>query len=97
MDGVEVHTTRTDSEWDDPYQAELLSAMAAIEADTGPHGLLMSEVTDPANQFAFEGTPPITDYYEKARLDYEQAYIKRHDSKANPLNRNGLIFGARRR
>lgn len=72
-------------------------AAVALEADTGPHGQLMSEVTDPANQFAYAGTAPLTDYYEKARLDGEQAYYDKWDTKANPVNRHGLIFGARRR
>lgn len=97
VDGIDYTFTSTEPEWDFE-QVDLLIAMREIEAETGPHGFLMSEATDPANQFAFQGDEfPTTDWAEKARLDSQSAYYARFDSKENPLNRNGLIFGVKRR
>lgn len=70
-----------------------LVASRQREREYGPHGFLLSEATDPANQYAFEGqAKPRVDYAEKARLDAEQAYYKQWDKKDNPVNRNGHIW-----
>jgi len=53
----------------------------------------MSEATDPANQFAFYGAEPVTDWAEKARLDKEDAFKKQHEK----ANMNGVIFSVKKR
>lgn len=58
----------------------------------------MDEATDPANQFAFEGSEkPVVDYAEKALADKRDAYYKQRDTKSNPVNRNGHLWGVKRR
>ena len=72
----------------------LLLADQALEADMGPHGIPMSEATDPANQFAFEGfAAPQTDWAEKARQDAKDRFYE----KWKDANRNGHMWGVRRR
>lgn len=71
-----------------------LLALRRLEQEIGPHGFPMSEATDPANQFAFEGyEKPRTDYVEKARRDAMEAFYKRYPD----ANRNGHIWGVKRR
>lgn len=89
--------TVREAEWDRDEE-EFLVASRELEADTGPHGFLMSEAMDPANQFAFEGDPvPAIDFAEKARLDKQDAYYKKWDTKDNPVNRNGHIFNVKKK
>lgn len=79
-----------------PEQVDLLLASDLLEADTGPHGFLLSESTspdaDPANdnaKFRFVGKrAPMVDYAEKARLDAADAF----KAKYKDANLNGLIF-----
>lgn len=79
-------------------QVDLLLAAELLEADTGPHGFLLSESTspdaDPANpkaKFRYVGKrAPMVDYAEKARLDASDAY----KAKYKDANLNGLIFRA---
>jgi hypothetical protein len=80
-----------------PQDVDMLLAHLENVADKGPHGIPMSEATDPANQFAFEGQGPFVDYAAKAQKDKQDAYYREHDSKNNPVNRNGHIFTVRRR
>jgi hypothetical protein len=82
----------TESVWT-PDGVALLIASKQDERSRGPHGFPMSEATDKANQYAFEGSGvPSVDYAEKARLDAQAAYYKRYDTKDNPVNRNGHIW-----
>lgn len=77
-------------------QVDLLLASELLEADTGPHGFLLSEATspdaDPANPKAkrrYVGrSKPTVDRAEKARLDAADAYKAKHKD----ANLNGLIF-----
>ena len=72
----------------------VLLASRWVEADIGPHGVPMSEATDPANQFGFEGyEKPRTDYAEKARRDAMDAFYKRYPD----ADRNGHMWGVKRR
>lgn len=87
--------TVREPEFDDHERAMLLASKRRV---VGSHGIPMDEATDPANQFAFEGDQaPIVDYADKAREDAKDRYYKMHDSKANPVNRNGHLWGVRRR
>jgi len=88
--------TFTESEWT-TEQVDLLLASRELEQERGPHGVPMSEATDPANQFAYYGDEPITDWVKKAQLDKEDAYRKKHHSETNPVNMNGLIFPVKKR
>ena len=77
-----------------PDETALLLASHRLEAETGPHGFLMSEAMDPANQFAFEGSEkPKTDYVEKARRDRMDRYYKQWPDS----NRNGHVWSVKRR
>lgn len=72
----------------------LLLADEALEADMGPHGIPMSEATDPANAGAFEGWKlPVVDFAEKARQDQKDKYYKEWPD----ANRNGHMWGVRRK
>lgn len=64
------------SPWD---RAVLLSDRASAGARRGPHGVLESEATDPANQFAYEVPPPITDHAQVALSKAKEEW-----RKANP-------------
>lgn len=65
------------------------------EREIGPHGIPMSEATDPKNAGKFAGQKaPRVDLAEKARLDAQQRYYKENDKdQKNPMNRNGHIWG----
>lgn len=86
-----VRVTR-EPEFDDT-QRELLLAQMELEADKGWHGHPVSEATDPANQFAYEGRGPRVDYAAaaigKAQDDWRKA------NKDAPMH--GLQFYAVRR
>ena len=72
----------------------LLLADLALEQDMGPHGIPMSEATDPANQFAFEGFAlPRVDFAAKAMEDAKAKYYKEWPD----ANRNGHLWGVRRK
>jgi len=62
------------------------------ERSIGPHGLPMSEATDPANQWAFE-TGRVMDWAEKKRLDDIEAYKKENPDQ----NMHGLTFNVRKK
>ena len=83
----------TESEWSADDRAFLIASRMA-ERELGPHGIPMSEATDPANQFAFDAPEkPIVDWAEKTKRDRMDAFYKQHDKKDNPVNRNGHIWG----
>lgn len=85
-------TTLREAEWD-REEYELLIASRELEAETGSHGFPMAEAMDPANQFAFKGSDtPVIDFAEKARLDAQEAYYKKWDTKDRPVNRHGHVF-----
>lgn len=68
--------TIRESEFSDWDRALLMSDRAKQRAPRGSHGLLLSETTDPDNQFAYKTKPPITDWAEKALRDAKKAYQK---------------------
>lgn len=89
----------TEPEFDDE-QRDLLLASAEYEASLNRNGFPWSEATNPAanpNEYAggYHYVPDIlqTDWSEKTRLDFIDAYRKEHGEKANM---NGLIVGVRR-
>jgi len=72
----------------DLWQVALLTGSHEIEsAPRGPHGVLMSEATDPANQFRYK-VRTFTDYAEKAIGDHEE----RLDKQYPDANKHGRIF-----
>jgi hypothetical protein len=72
----------------------LLSAHKQLVADIGPHGIPMSEATDPANQFEFMvPEAPTTDWAAKALLDGQDAYY----TKYKTASRHGHIWRVKRR
>lgn len=84
-------------EWS-PDDVAFLIASRLAERELGPHGIPMSEALDPANQFAFESPEgPRVDWAEKTKRDRMDAYYKRHDTKDNPVNRNGHIWTVKKR
>ena len=87
----------TESEWSADDRAFLI-ASRMTEREMGPHGIPMSEATDPDNQFKFKGQEgPQVDWAEKARLDAQEAFYKQHDKKDNPVNRHGHVWGVTKR
>lgn len=86
--------TVRESEFDDHERALLIASKRRV---VGSHGIPMDEATDPANQFAFEGDEkPTVDYAEKAREDWRDRYYAQRDTKNNPVNRNGHLWGVKR-
>lgn len=73
-------------------RARLLAARRH-KASLNRLGIPWDEATDPANQFAFEGTGPVTDWSEKAFEDHKARYYKEWPD----ANRNGHTFNVRRR
>ena len=72
----------------------LLIARRRLQAEVGSHGFTMAEATDPANQFAFEGSKkPKTDYALKAQRDAMDRYYKKWPDS----NRNGHLWSVTRR
>lgn len=67
-------------EWT-PEDVALLVSSSRLEREVGPHGIPMSEATDPANQFAFEGHIR-TDWAEKAKRD-KLDELRKRDKDAN--------------
>lgn len=88
----------TEPDWS-PEDVALLVESRVAEQDMGPHGIPMSEATDPANQYAFQGTDfPRIDYAEKARREKADAYYNQYDTdKKNPMKRHGHIWLVKRR
>lgn len=87
--------TVREPEFDDHERAVLIASKRRV---VGPHGIPLDEATDPANQFAYVGDQvPVVDFAEKAREDARDQYYKLYDSKTNPVNRNGHLWGVKRR
>jgi len=87
----------SEAEWS-PDQVALLIASRQAELEIGPHGFSMVEATDPANAHAFVGQEaPTVDFARKAQLDKQDAYYKKYDTKDNPVNRNGHIWGVKKK
>ncbi len=62
-----------------PRERALLLASRRVEnAPRGRHGQLMSEATDPKNQFAYQARGPITDWAQKKLDEAEDAYKKKY-------------------
>ena len=84
---------RREPEFTAPDVAFLLASRRAEQA-LGPHGIPISEATDPANQYAFEADEfPLVDWAEKTLKD---AIDKRHREWPDE-NRNGHKWRVRRR
>lgn len=62
------------SDWD---RAILLDDHAKQNVRRNSLGLPLSETTDPKNQFAYRGKPPITDWAEKAQNEFIADYKKK--------------------
>ena len=50
-----------------------------VERDRGPHGVPLSEATDPANRGRFTVPPPTLDFAEEALSKAQEAYRKLED------------------
>lgn len=79
-------TTR-EAEYDLEQVALLIASHEIESAPRGSHGQLMSEATDPANQFRYK-VRTFTDYAEKAIGDHEELLNKQYPD----ANRHGRIF-----
>lgn len=63
------------SAWD---RAVLVADWGRSSARVGRHGRLLSEALDPANQFAYEVPPPVTDWAQKKLNEAQEAYKKKY-------------------
>lgn len=61
-DGQLTSVTVTEARFTPGEVSALLASRRAQHAPRGPHGLLLSEATDPSNQFKFHVPEPITDH-----------------------------------
>lgn len=68
------------SEWD---RQRLMEVRRRANAPRGSHGRLMSEATDPANQYRFRVGLPITDHAQAALNKAQEAYRKRWGDDAD--------------
>lgn len=77
-----------------PSEVDVLIASRRLEREPrGAHGLPMSEVTDPANQYAYRVPEPDMDFAQ-AKLNRERDMYK----KANPdADMSALVFRVERR
>jgi len=68
-----------------PKEMALLIASRRVEADTGSHGVLMSEATDPANRGKFViNDAPRVDFAKLALRQKQDAYYTQYpDAKAD--------------
>lgn len=73
--------------------ALLLASRRAENAPRGSHGVLMSEATDPANQFAIEVTPPHVDWVQSALNDAGATF----EAGREKGDRRAVLFGVKRR
>lgn len=77
-DGNVVSVTVTQPRFTPRERALLLASRRDEKAPRGRHGQLMSEATDPKNQFAYRGRGPVTDWAQKKLDEAEDAYKKSH-------------------
>lgn len=70
-------------------------ALQELEKDIGPHGIPMSEATDPVNQFAFEtAKAPVIDWAARALAAGKKSYYDQYDTdKKRPMDRSGHLWG----
>ena len=93
-DGILVGTRVTREPEYSPDQVALLLAHVELRADIGWHGFPLSEATDVANQFAFEGNEfPRTDWVAKAIGDASDRFYEKNPK----TSRNGHQWYAKRR
>lgn len=84
--------TVREPEFTDAERTRLLAARR-WKASLNRFGIPWHEATDPSNQFAFEGTGPVTDWSEKAFEDHKSHYY----DQWKDANRNGHTFNVRKR
>lgn len=93
-DGVLVASRVTrEPEWDQ-WQRSLALAGFDLERDTGPHGHLQSESTDPTagdpdGKYRYVAGEPVIDHAARAQARAEKAYREEHGKDADMT---GLIF-----
>lgn len=85
--------TVRESEYNDRDRALIAASHAADDAPRGRHGILMSEATDPANQFAFEAVGPREDFAQSAINKAHDAFEKERPKE----DHRSISFGVRRR
>lgn len=91
-DGVVVSVTVQEPRFAPGDKALLLASRRADRAPRGRHGLLLSEATDPKNQFVYRVKPPITDWAQKAINVKKAEFLK-----ANPTaDADSLLWGIER-
>lgn len=78
VDGNLVSVTVAEPRFTPGEKALLLAARRKSLDPRGPHGWLLSEATDPANQFAFKSLPPVTDHVALALSNDQRAWSKKH-------------------
>lgn len=83
--------TRREPEFSHADKVALL-ALDAYEADLGPHGLPLSETTDPANQRAYVAENPVMDWAARAISDAQRKYYKQFPDESG----DGHLWGVKR-
>lgn len=73
-----VTVTVTEPRFTPREKAMLLASRRADAAPRGRHGMLLSETTDPENQFAYKALPPVTDHAQKVIDKAEAEYRKKY-------------------
>lgn len=84
-DGEVLSVTVSEPRFTRAEKNALLASRRAERAPRGSHGLLLSEATDPGNQFAFKVPPPITDHAQVALSKAQEAYEKQHPGAVGKL------------
>ena len=70
--------TVREAEFSEADVALLLADYERAHVRRGRHGLRMADAVDPANQFAFEVAPPVTDWAQKKLNEAQEAFKKRY-------------------
>lgn len=76
--GELVAVTITESRFSRSEVALLLASRRSERAPRGQHGLLLSEATDPDNQFKFKVPAPITDHAQVALSAAKDAWVTKN-------------------
>lgn len=77
-DGEVLSVTVSESRFSAGEVARLLASRRRERVVRGAHGIPLVEAMDPANQFAFETTPPVMDWAQKALNVAQEAYRKQN-------------------
>lgn len=77
-DGQVLSVTITQPRFTPRERALLLASRRDEKAPRGAHGRLLSETTDPRNQFAYRVPPPTQDWAQRKINDVKAAYAKAH-------------------